>query len=86
MHIALTGGLKSLPINIIICIEGEEEIGSNGFPHFLENNKDIFENVEVRSHTPPLHPPLRRLWAEKEPNRPAVRGWRQGRSRLAIPP
>ena len=46
LHLALAGGLKSLPINIIVVIEGEEEIGSNGFPYFLEHNKDIFQGAE----------------------------------------
>ena len=48
LNAALDGGLASLPINIIVVIEGEEEIGSPGFAAFLEENKEtIFSNAVV---------------------------------------
>ena len=31
---SIDGGLASLPINIMICIEGEEEIGSPGKKYY----------------------------------------------------
>lgn len=40
-------GLISLPINVIFVLEGEEEIGSKGFPSFLESNKNIFKKAVV---------------------------------------
>ena len=43
----LKGGLARLPINIILVIEGEEEIGSPGFRYFLEQNKDMFRTAEM---------------------------------------
>ena len=43
---AIIGGLKSLPINIIMAIEGEEEIGSEGFRSFLEDNAEVFKNAQ----------------------------------------
>ena len=39
-------GLASLPINIIVCVEGEEEIGSPGFGHVLREHSDVFQNAE----------------------------------------
>tara|TARA_A100001015_G_scaffold313796_1_gene421866 strand:+ start:127 stop:651 length:525 start_codon:yes stop_codon:yes gene_type:complete len=32
----------SLPINIKVCIEGEEEIGSNGLMQYLSDNPSLF--------------------------------------------
>ena len=43
----LKGGLARLPINIILVIEGEEEIGSPGFRYFLEQNKEMFRTAEM---------------------------------------
>ena len=47
LHAILDGGLQSLPINIIVCIEGEEEIGSPGFRQFLQNNMNEFKRSEL---------------------------------------
>lgn len=47
LHDVLDGGLASLPVRIIICVEGEEEIGSPGFAHFLRENKALFDNTEI---------------------------------------
>ena len=48
LHKVMDGGLVSLPIRIIICIEGEEEIGSPGFPHFLKmHGKELFAGAEL---------------------------------------
>ena len=47
MNRILKNGLRSLPYNIILVVEGEEEIGSPGFKKFLEEHKDtIFRNTE----------------------------------------
>ena len=43
---SLPGGLASLPINIIVCVEGEEEIGSPGFGHVLKSHSELFTNAE----------------------------------------
>ena len=43
---SLPGGLSSLPINIIVCVEGEEEIGSPGFGHVLKAHSDLFTNAQ----------------------------------------
>ena len=48
LHEVLDGGLASLPIRIIVCVEGEEEIGSPGFPYFLKRHgKDLFSGAEL---------------------------------------
>ena len=44
---SLPGGLASLPINIIVCVEGEEEIGSPGFGHVLKSHPELFTNAEI---------------------------------------
>ena len=47
LHEVLDGGLASLPIRVIVCVEGEEEIGSPGFPYFLkEYGKELFSGAE----------------------------------------
>ena len=48
LHEVIDGGLESLPIRIIVCIEGEEEIGSPGFEHFLKNHgQELFAGAEL---------------------------------------
>ena len=42
LHDVLDGGLPSLPFNIIVCVEGEEEIGSPGFGHVLKKHGELF--------------------------------------------
>ena len=44
----IDGGLASLPIRVILCIEGEEEIGSPGFSHFLKmHGIELFAGAEL---------------------------------------
>ena len=47
LNTILKGGLARLPINIILVIEGEEEIGSPGFRSFLEANKEMFNTAKM---------------------------------------
>ena len=47
LHESIDGGLASLPINVIVVLEGEEEIGSKGFGHFLEKNPSVFGKTAV---------------------------------------
>ena len=42
LHTVLDGGLPSLPFNVIVCVEGEEEIGSPGFGHVLKTHGELF--------------------------------------------
>ena len=44
---SIEGGLASLPINVIVLLEGEEEISSLGFEAFLNQNKEIFDNAKL---------------------------------------
>ena len=46
LHEVLPGGLPSLPFNIVVCVEGEEEIGSPGFGHVLKKHKSRFEGAD----------------------------------------
>ena len=46
LHDALDGDLSSLPMNIIVCVEGEEEIGSPGFGHVLKNHGELFRGSD----------------------------------------
>ena len=48
LHKVIDGGLSSLPIRIIVVIEGEEEIGSPGFPQFLKDyGQSLFTGAEL---------------------------------------
>ena len=47
LHDSLDGGLASLPVRIIVCVEGEEEIGSPGFGVFLKENIGLFDGAEI---------------------------------------
>ena len=47
MNDSIEGGLAGLPINVIVVLEGEEEISSRGFETFLTQNKEIFNNAKL---------------------------------------
>ena len=47
LHSVLSGGLASLPINVIVLIEGMEETSSAGFADFIKSNLDIFDGAEL---------------------------------------
>lgn len=54
---ALLQTTGTLPVNVKLCIEGEEEIGSQHLPEFLEQNAERFRaDVLVISDTPILGP------------------------------
>lgn len=52
----------NLPLNITFLIEGEEEIGSPSFPHFLETHKDLFKSAHVLLVSDTTAPSLKQ-WA-----------------------
>lgn len=49
LHLVLNGagGLASLPVRVIVAVEGEEEIGSPGFGAFLKDNPQLFEGSRI---------------------------------------
>ena len=48
LHETIEGGLASLPINVVLVIEGEEEAGSKGFKGwFIEEHKEVFANAAL---------------------------------------
>ena len=54
----LEGGLASLPVRIIVAVEGEEEIGSPGFGKVLRENSQLFDGTEVVFSTDGPQPAL----------------------------